>query len=181
MKASGFFFLAAALALAVSSCQGPPGMDGYNGRDGRDGLDGAQVQSVIINVAEDMWEYSYKDDNNYFVAEVDMPEITKDAYIYSLIKTYRICFDDGKYPADPSRVDEQYISANSSLMELPYVRLNEWYNEDVGDWLFYTETVDCEIRVGKLFIYYTAGDFDYELDGHFFTPGPMMFKCSILY
>lgn len=181
MKISDFLVITAFVALVFSSCEGAPGMNGRDGRDGRDGLDGATVHNIIINVPQENWEYSLKDDNNYFVATVDMPEITKEVYIGSMIKMYRIFMDDNRIPSDISSLDEKYLSENSSQIEMPYVRLNEWFFEPGSEWLFYTETVDCEFRVGKLFIYYTASDFEYELDGHFFVPDPMLFRCAILY
>ena len=70
-------------------------------------------------------------------------------------------------------IDDRYLSDHSSLMEMPYTRLNELVAN--GEKYFYTETVDSEIRVGKIYIYYTASDFYYGEN-----PGPMLFKCSIL-
>ena len=117
-------------------------------------------QTVVIDVPQNKWQYSYNEDNNYFYATVNMPEITKQAFESGLVKMYRLY--DGK-PA--------------SQMELPYVRLNEIVFDD-GETYFYTETVDYEFSVGSLTIYYTASDFDYELNEKF-VPDPMSFRCVI--
>ncbi|MCQ2146294.1 MAG: hypothetical protein MJZ16_02130 [Bacteroidales bacterium] len=115
---------------------------------------------VKITVEQNNWNYSSIDNNNYFYATVQMPELTKEVLEKGLFKVYRV-FDENKQ------------------MEMPYVRLNEYFagTDDFGNdiWGFYTETVDTEFEVGKLTIYYTASDFDYEIDDQF-VPVPMKFR-----
>jgi len=123
---------------------------------------GPELQTIIINVDQSHWAYSNLDNNNYFYSTVDMPEITKDVFNYGLIKMYRT-YD--------------FTSSNPSQIELPYVRHNE-YQISGDNWGFYTETVDYEICLGQIIIYYTASDFDYELD-EAFIPDSMQFRCVI--
>lgn len=153
----------AASAALFTSCIGRPGLDG---RDGRDGLDGVgTIRTVVINVYEDQWEYSKEDNNNYFFAIVDMPEITKDAFKEGLVKMYRV-------------FDFNSPLLGTTQVEMPYTRHKE---EEVrpNDWVFYTETVDYEYSVGSLTIFYTASDFDYEIQ--YYNPGRMQFRCIIMY
>lgn len=115
---------------------------------------------VYVNVNQDNWNYSAASDNNFFYATVKMPELTKDVLDKGLFKVYRV-FEENKQ------------------MEMPYVRLNEYYAGVDADgydvWGFYTETVDTEFEVGKMTIYYTASDFDYEID-ETFVPVAMKFR-----
>lgn len=162
--------------LFLSSCRGEPGLDGLPGRDGRDGIDGrdgmdgvASIKTVIVNVPQASWEYSNLDNNNYFSATVDVPEITEDVFDFGLVKMYRV------YDFDKT---------SATQMEMPYIRLNEWCMGDVDadgydDWAFYTETVDYEFGIGTLTIFYTASDFDYEIDESF-IPETMQFRCVVM-
>jgi len=121
------------------------------------------TQTVLINVAQDKWQYSNLDNNNYFVATVDMPEITERVFERGLIKVYRT-YD--------------FNSSDARQIELPNVAHKEVFFN--GQWVFYTETVDYEIGVGKIFIYFTANDFDYELNEEF-VPDAMQFRAVIMY
>lgn len=153
-------FQAAIIILSLgllASCKGEPGL---NGRDGV-----GVISTVLINVPQSAWEYSRIDNNNYFYATVDMPEITNPVYEEGLIKMYR-AYDFG--------------SDYSAQTELPYVRHNEEYVEDGGYMVFYTETVDYEFSVGKMTIFYTESDFNYEIDESF-IPETMQFRCVIMY
>lgn len=123
----------------------------------------SNLRTVSINVEQTHWSYSGMDNNNYFYATVSMPEITGDVFDYGMIKMYRT-FD--------------FESLNASQIELPYIRHNE-YMFGEGEWGFYTETVDYEIGIGKITIFYTASDFDYEID-ETFIPEAMQFRCVIL-
>ncbi len=138
---------------------------GCTGQPGRDGVDGVGVMTtVVVNVSRDAWVYSGMKDNNYFYATVDMPEITSAVFKKGLVKVYR-AYDMN--------------NENSTQAELPYVRLNEYF-DDSGAKGFYTETVDYEFGVGHMSIYYTASDFDYEQDEQF-VPEAMQFRCVIMY
>lgn len=127
-------------------------------------IQGPSIQTVQIGVPQSSWGYSYQDNNNYFYATVDMPEITKSILKTGLVKMYRV-YDLG--------------SRNEAQMEMPFTRLKE---EQVngGDWVFYTEAVDYEFSEGKITIFYTVSDFNYELD-ETFVPESMDFRCVILY
>lgn len=153
--------LAASMAF-LSSCEGEPG------RDGRDGLGVMDV--VLINVTQASWSYSNANDNNYFYATVDVPELTGDAFDYGAVKMYRTF---------------NYDKSDAVQMEMPYIRLNEYntgYRDESGKdiWGFYTETVDYEFGIGYIRIFYTASDFDYELNESF-VPEAMQFRCVVMY
>ena len=124
---------------------------------------GVNMQTIILDINKNGWVYSNLDNNNYFKASFDMPEIDREMFNNGLIKVYRV-YD--------------YDSANPGQTELPFVRLSE-YKSNKGDWIFFTETVDYEIELGKVTIYYTASDFDYELNEQF-VPDPMSFRIVLM-
>lgn len=166
MKRSIYSALLILSALILSSCRGLPGRDGYDGRDGKDGKDGlGVVKTILVNVPENSWKYSFADNNNYFYATVDMPEITEDIFDKGLVKMYRVY---------------NYDKTNASQIEMPYVRPQEWTPDEGLSWCFYTEVVDYEYFIGSMTIAYTASDFDYELDKSF-VPEAMQFRCVIMY
>lgn len=143
----------------MSSCTGEPG------EPGRDGL--GILQTVLISVPQSHWQYSGLADNNFFYAEVEMPEINGTVFDKGVVKMYRAI---------------NFYESNASQIELPYVRHKEYLaNEEDGTWGFYTETIDYEYQVGKIYVYYTASDFDYEIDGGYFCPEEMQFRCVIMY
>lgn len=153
---------------AMASCVGAPGMDGRDGRDGKDGKDGKDgigaIHTVLVDVPQECWQYSCAENNNYFFADVDVPEIPESVFDNGLISVYRV-FD--------------FYGMDASQIELPYVRLKE---ECIGDdqWVFYTEEVDYEFGIGWMRFYYTLSDFFYELDGSV-IPEPMQFRCVMMY
>lgn len=154
------FSLSLALFM-LGSCEGPAG------RDGRDGIDGSCVMEPIdIDVPQKAWQYSNIDNNNYFYAVVQMPEITRNVLYNGTVMVYRT-YEMNEKDGTPG------------MVMLPYVRPIEMY---VGNyqWEFFTEQVDCEIREGKLIFYYTLNNFNYELDESF-VPEAMQFRCSIIY
>lgn len=163
MKKNLFFMLLACSVCLLASCQGEPGRDGRNGRDGRDGRD-CEMKTVLIDVPVKSWQYSDIDNNNYFYATVDMPEITEPIFKNGLIKMYRV------YDFDTN---------NAAQVEMPFTRLKEFQNSK-GEWAFYSEVVDYEFGLGRMTIYYTVSDFDYELDLAF-VPEAMKFRCVIAY
>lgn len=65
------------------------------------------------------------------------------------------------------------------MMEMPFSRHYEYESE--GEWLFYTESIDYEASEGKIELYYTRSDFDYELNPALVPDDNMTFKCSIIY
>lgn len=162
MKKYLFFLFA---ALAMISCNDDPCVN---------------TKIVDIQVNTEHWKYSELDNNNYFVASISMPEITRDVYDNAVINVYR---------------EYETGTTNASQTVLPYVRHKEYSyqlvdedgklvvdenNYPVYGWGFYTETVDYEYSQGSLSIFYTASDFDYELDLNF-VPEPMHFRVVIMY
>lgn len=125
---------------------------------------GPDMQTVKINVSQNSWQYSGQPDNNYFFATVQMPEINSSVFKKGLVKMYRV------YDWDTN---------NAAQAELPYVRQKEYQGTD-GLWYFYTETIDYEFTQGEITLYYSMSDFNYELDRSF-NPGPMEFRCVIVY
>ncbi len=123
----------------------------------------SNVIAFTMNVDSDGWMYSGLENNNYFWAVFDMPEITEDVFDYGLIKIYRT-YD--------------YWTDNPVQLELPQVRQAE-YQISGDNWGFYTEVIDYEISIGSVTIFYTASDFDYELD-EAFIPDAMQFRCVII-
>lgn len=129
---------------------------------------GPEIKSVLITVKANQWAYSEIDNNNYFYATVDMPEITQDVFKTGFVKMYRV-WDWG--------------SSNAVQMEMPYSRHIEEYWEDPDldedGWYFYTESLDYEFAVGKMTICYTLSDFFYEIDESY-APDQMQFRCVVL-
>lgn len=147
--------------LAFGSCTGAPGRDGVDGRDGLDGF--GVIKTIDLKVPQSSWNYSNLTDNNYFYAEVELPEVTESVFDSGLIAVYRT-YD--------------YDSQNASQVALPYVRPIEYeYN---GNWYSYEEHVDYELFIGKMLIYYTASDFDYEVNTSF-APEAMRFRIVTIY
>lgn len=152
-------------ATMFTSCRGLDGLDGRDGRDGKDGRDGLGVLStVLIDVPQSSWNYSDTPNNNYFYATVKMPEITEKAFDEGLVKVYRVYKWDKK---------------DASQVELPYTHMAEVQTLS-GDWVFYSEMIDYEYTIGGITFFFTASDFDYELDESF-VPDAMKFRCVVMY
>lgn len=161
------YALMIATACAFTACVGPQGPKGEPGRDGHDGIDGlVRYYNIPVQVNQNEWAYSNFDNNNYFFATINMPEITWDIYEHGNVMVYR----------------EYEPGTNSATQTpLPYVRHKEYlYDQSTSTWGFYTETVDYEFTQGKLTIFYTASDFDYEIDTNF-VPERMNFRVFIMY
>ncbi len=161
-------FFAAMMAVSlcfIASCQGKPGVPGRDGAPGRDGKDGTGIAAVVhLNV--DSWEYSEVANNNYFYASFDVEELTPEAFDNGLVKVYRTFNWDS--PTEAYQI------------EMPYTRHNEaCVNVEEDSWAFWTETVDSAFGPGWITIYYTASDFDYEIDLEFW-PEPMSFRVVIM-
>lgn len=156
MKARFLAIAIAALSMAVSSCQTKLQPVYYTEYQN-------DIETVLINVNKSQWAYSNQNNNNYFVATVEMPEITESVFDTGLIKMYRTYNFDKNY---------------ASQVELPFIKHIE-YQDANGDWKFYTETVDYEIYIGKILIFYTLSDFYYELDESL-IPNDMQFRCVIM-
>lgn len=123
--------------------------------------------AVVINVPQSSWTYMDQGSNCYFFATVEMPEITEYAFDMGVIKTYRAF---------------NYSSKDAYQIELPYVLPHEYPidGREGTDWLFYTETIECEIAIGQIRFIYRVSDFDYELD-ETFIPEAMTFRCVVMY
>lgn len=142
-------------ALLLTACQGKPGRDGL-----------VNYYNIPVQVNANEWSYSNAEDNNYFYAVINMPEITWDIYEHANVMVYRE-WDQG--------------TSNAVQSPLPYVRHKEYlHDETTGTWGFYTETVDYEYTFGKLTIFYTASDFEYEVNTSI-TPEQMNFRVFIMY
>ena len=154
----------AAVAL-FASCRGPAGRDGKDGRDGVDGFVNFKIVDLSVNASQ--WQYSGLSNNNYFMASFDMPEITKDIYDNGLVQVYRE-YDTG--------------TNNAVQLLLPSTRHIEYSYEDSGNtlWGFYSETTDYEYGVGKLNVFFTVSDFDYEINTTF-VPEDMHFRVVIMW
>ena len=146
------------LAVVMTSCEGKPG------KDGRDGL--VNYYNIPIQINQNEWSYSNFDNNNYFYATIDMPEITREIYQHGNMMVYRE-YDQG--------------TNNAVQTPLPYERKYEYLADEENDlWDFYSERVDYEYTVGKMTIFYTLSDFDYEVD-ETFLPEQMNFRVFIMY
>ena len=159
----------AATLFTMSSCvdfpgtEGPMGPQGPQGEPGKDGL--GVSKTIMVKVPQTAWAYSDLDNNNYFIATADVPEITKNVLRYGLVKFYRVFNYDTK--------DETYI-------ELPYILQCEYPIDAAnGQWGFYTEAVSAEFGQGIAKFIYTASDFDYELNESF-VPEEMLFRLVIM-
>ena len=158
MKKILFVMALCVSALAMTGCKGEPG------RDGRDGL--VNYYNIPVQVNQNEWSYSNFDNNNYFYAIINMPEITWEIYQHANVMVYRE-YDQGTDAATQT--------------PLPYTRHHEYlFDEASGTWGFYTETVDYEYTKGKMTIFYTASDFDYEMNNTF-VPEQMNFRVFIMY
>lgn len=125
-----------------------------------------KFETVLINVNGRDWQYSNIENNNYYMATVNMPEITGPVFKEGLVKMYRVY---------------NWGTNNASQVEMPFTRHNEECIDPIaGEWVFYTETVDYEFSPGIMSIFYTVSDFDYELNPSF-VPENMTFRCVIMY
>lgn len=125
-----------------------------------------KFETILINVNRNQWQYSNIENNNYFIATVDMPEITGPVFKEGLIKMYRVY---------------NWGTSSASQVEMPFTRHNEECIDPIaGEWVFYTETVDYEFSPGIMSIFYTVNDFNYEIDTSF-IPESMQFRCVIMY
>lgn len=152
------------MGFAMASCTGPAGPAGPAGRDGRDGRDGlVNYYNIPVQVNQNEWSYTNTENNNYFYAVISVPELTWDIYEHGNVMIYRE-YDQG--------------TNNAVQTPLPFTRHVEY--QDGGVWKFYTESVDYEYTQGKVTIFYTLNDFDYEID-QTFVPEQMNFRIFIMY
>lgn len=120
------------------------------------------ILDMQINSNE--WNYSNLPNNNYFIGTFDVPEITKAIYDNGTVLVYR---------------ELDWGSKNAVQQILPYSRHHEYLlDESTQTWGLYTETVDYEYGVGFVNIFYTASDFEYEVDNSI-VPETMHFRLVI--
>ncbi|MBQ7448458.1 MAG: hypothetical protein IJS73_01500 [Paludibacteraceae bacterium] len=152
MKKYLYIFLFALLGV-LSSCNGRDGRDGRDGKDGQDGF--ANIKNITFTVEPfgqtNGWGYSNLPDNNYFSAEIGVPELTKDIFDNGVVKVYRVFNDDPK---------------NLVQQALPCTNHKEVFIQQNGETVtaLYTETLDFQYAEGFVYLYYTLSDFAYEFD-----------------
>lgn len=149
MKKHYILILAALLCLSASCRKDPIPVCNY--------------KIVNINVPAASWKYSEQNNNNYFTAEIDVPEITEEAFDGGILNVYRTF---------------NFDKSNASQQLLPSVRLVE---EPAQDGMYrYTESIDYEYGIGWLNIYYTLSDFAYD-DSTIYDPKDMTFRLVLVY
>lgn len=159
MKATKFILASAIIVAALSSCRKEEPI--YYVEEGCK----CSSESVLITVKASDWIYSDMQNNNYFYATVNMPEITSDVFKTGLIKMYRTY---------------NFGQSDGVQIEMPYSRhIEELVDPATDEWAFYTESLDYEIGIGTITICYTQSDFNYELDETFYPDG-MQFRCVIM-
>ena len=149
------YFVLLALAMALSSC------NSYYDDDNTDNL---TIKTIIGEVGVNSWEYSYENNNNYFIATIPTPEITKDVLRNGIVKIYRVFNKSIK---------------KETHTELPYLFQQEVISND-GQASFFTTEIMAEITAGKVAIIYTESDFYYERDDNF-VPEDMVFRIVVMY
>lgn len=161
--------LAAALC-ALTSCQkvGPMGPEGPRGPQGPQGDKGDATSFIYLKleVPVTAWKYSGYTDNNFFVATINVPEITEEVFDFGMVNLYRTY---------------NFDSQDASQIALPSNRLCEDLT-DPSNPVFYTEQVDFEYGIGWIKIYFTVSDFVYEtIPFSAADIGPMLLRCVISY
>lgn len=163
-KLSLLLLIVSGLCLMTSCIEkvgpmGPMGPMGPAGRDGKDALEAINI--VYVNVEQARWQFCEAEDGNYFMASVDVPELTEDIFDGGLIKMYRT-FD--------------YDSPYATQIEMPYIRLKEIYETGNPNPFRFTEALDYDFGIGYINIYFTVSDFYYDV-----KPEAMTFRCVLMY
>lgn len=102
----------------------------------------ANKKIIDIKVTSSDWRYSNQSDNNFYFAEISVPEITKNVYDNGIVSMY---------------IEYANSDGSMSLGAMPSVRHKE--ENKNGVWHQYTETIDFEYSVGKVVVYLTYSDF----------------------
>jgi hypothetical protein len=110
-------------------------------------LDGAQLQTIPLRIEAHEWQYSNADNNNYFYAEFNMPEINREIFDEGDVKVYLVT---------------NRSTYNAQKNPLPYVLHVEENNG--REWIFYTQTIDYAYGIKWLRIYFSMSDFEYEVN-----------------
>lgn len=147
---------------------GPQGVMGPMGPQGPQGQPGAgsSYDIVTLEVPQEAWQYTDNPDglNNCFKAVIPTEKLTREKLDGGIFNVYRLL---DLNTSDP----KQQI--------LPYTR---YYEQPLtnGEIAFYSETIDYEVGLGCVYVYYTLSDFYYEEDLTF-VPAPMKFRLVIVY
>ena len=152
------YFVLLALAMALSSCNSY--YDDYDD----DNTENLTIKTIIGKVGVNSWDYPNKNNNNYFIATISTPGITKGVLRNGIVKIYRV-FNFGM--------------EKETHTELPYMFQQEEISDD-GQAYFFTTEIMAEITAGKVAIIYTESDFNYERDDNF-VPEDMVFRIVIMY
>lgn len=120
------------------------------------------MQTKIIDWDVFAWDYSGKDNNNYYTVYKEFPQLTSQVYKDGEVHIYRV-YDYGM---------QSEVQA-----PLPAVHHVEYYDDVQGNWNFYTETTDYDFGVGFINLYYTLSDFGYEVEN--IVPSQMRFRVVL--
>lgn len=148
-------FLIASVLLMTSCLRGPQGPQGPAGP-------GLNRNIIDVQVASAQWEYSNANNNNYYYAQVNLPELTKNAYDNGNVQVYLV----------------SVVNSKEIQTILPTVR---HYEEIQGnDTFYYTQTTDYDYWVGGMEFHITNSDFYYNPD-NLNEPGDRWFRIVITY
>lgn len=156
MKTGFTTILLAISALALSSCT-------YVTKEEGNGAV-TVFKNIDMHLGQNAWKYSYQDNNNYFYAEFDVPEIDRKMFDGGMVKMYRVY---------------NYKTDKAAQYEMPFSNHVEWYSSEDNLWYFYNEKLDYEFSVGKVTVFYQVSDFNYEID-ETFVPEAMEFRLVLL-
>ena len=131
---------------------------------------GVQIQTISVTVNADEWQYTQEGvndqyNNNYFYAVISMPEITENVFDYGEVKAYAVY--------------DRWNIETACKQQLPFVLHKEEVN-NLGEWYYYTETVDFTYGIEWAMVNYTRSDFLYE-DSVAIAPPAMDFDIVITY
>lgn len=115
-----------------------------------------EVRTLRINANE--WAADYDGDENiYYYADFDVPEITKQAMTEAVITVYR------QYRNDFGELASQSIlPSERHFQTYLFDEQGKHKTDDYGNWIIdqkWTETIDYEFYEGGLTIYFTTNDF----------------------
>ncbi len=161
MKTRLFYLFLGAIALGLTSC------NTYTNNDCQSTTHVHTHRVVLdLQINQDEWAYSNTDNNNYFYATFNVEQLTNEVYNNGEVNVYRE-YDTG--------------TDKATQAQLPQTRYVEYLvNDSTQTWGFYCEHVDYEYSTGTITIFYTASDFDYELNTQF-VPDAMHFRAVLLW
>lgn len=122
-------------------------------------IKGAELETIILDVPANAWQYTNAGYNNYFFAEIEVPELTKDIYEAGNVNIYRI------------------LGSGKDTYQKP-IQAVELYETEGRD-QFYAEELSFDFSPGFIVIYFTISDFFYENPDELsqsFSPEAMTFR-----